>query len=273
VSDVALSQENCFVISSSWDKSLRLWDLRTGQTTRQFHGHQKEVFTVAFSPDNRQILSSGADRKIILWNTLGDAKYKTGPENELDKDIINHQDWVSQIKYAPQNKSSSKSNIPPYFASVGWDGRLKLWATNMQVKNSFKAHEGHVQSVSISPNDGKYIATGGRDKKLNIWEVNDLTAPSREFNAGQQINQIAFNPKLQWVAAATEAGIKIWDLLSLNTKPLHILAAEVKKVEGKETKDAKAPQCVSITWNALGTKLFGGFSDGNIRVWQVKHNE
>ena len=28
VTDLALSQENCFVISSSWDKTLRLWDLR-----------------------------------------------------------------------------------------------------------------------------------------------------------------------------------------------------------------------------------------------------
>lgn len=128
VSDLALSQENCFVISSSWDKTLRLWDLRTGTTTRLFQGHTKEVFTVAFSPDNRQILSSGADRKVYLWNTLGDVKYKTGPEHPGDQDTINHQDWVSQIRYAPKNQSSGKAqNIPPYFTSVGWDGRLKLW--------------------------------------------------------------------------------------------------------------------------------------------------
>jgi len=53
VSDLALSQENCFVISASWDHTLRLWDLRTGKTSRIFKGHSKEVYTVAFSPDNR----------------------------------------------------------------------------------------------------------------------------------------------------------------------------------------------------------------------------
>jgi len=128
VSDLALSQDNCFAISSSWDKTLRLWDLRTGTTSRLFQGHTKEVFSVAFSPDNRQILSSGAERKIFLWNTLGDIKYKTGPEEIKDFDNINHQDWVSQIRYAPKNVNSGKGpNIPPYFATVGWDGRLKLW--------------------------------------------------------------------------------------------------------------------------------------------------
>lgn len=53
VSDLALSQDNNFVISSSWDKTLRLWDLRAGKTSKMFVGHTKEVFSVAFSPDNR----------------------------------------------------------------------------------------------------------------------------------------------------------------------------------------------------------------------------
>lgn len=163
------------MISGSWDKTLRLWDLRTGKTTRQFHGHTKEVFSVGFSPDNRQIISAGADRKIFLWNTLADLKYKSGPENEFDVDTVNHQDWVSQIRYSPIAKVTSKAPaVPPYFASVGWDGRLKIWNMNMQIKNTFKAHEGQVKSVSISPN-GKYIATGGRDKKLHIWDVSDLS--------------------------------------------------------------------------------------------------
>ena len=103
----------------------------------------------------------------------------------------------------------------------------------MQVKASFKAHDGHIQAVSVSPNDGKYVATGGRDRKLNIWDVTDLSQPSRSFDAKSQINQIAFNPKLQWVAAGTETGIRIWDLYSSNTNPVSTLKPEIPKVEGK----------------------------------------
>jgi guanine nucleotide-binding protein subunit beta-2-like 1 protein len=223
VTDLALSQENSFVISSSWDKTLRLWDLRSGKTSRIFNGHSREVLSCAFSPDNRQIISSGADHEIKLWNTLADCKFTS--------ETNNHTDWVSCVRYSPQHKSSSKPQpFPPYFASVGWDGRLKVWSTNIQVRYTFKAHEGYISSVSISPN-GKYIATGGKDKKLYIWDILDLSNRSREFDANSQINQIAFNPKLQWVAVGTEKDIKVWDLMNTSTKPIATLEVEVQKKE------------------------------------------
>ena len=47
-------------------QTLRLWDLNTGQTTRRFAdpkmGHQKDVLSVAFSADNRQIVSASRDK-------------------------------------------------------------------------------------------------------------------------------------------------------------------------------------------------------------------
>jgi len=269
VSDLSLSQENCFILSSSWDRTLRLWDLRTGKTTRLFQGHTKEALTVSFSPDNRQILSAGADRKIMLWNTLADLKYVSGQDTDgvrgENADLINHQDWVSQIRYAPQLKTASKTGtFQPYFASVGWDGRLKVWNHNMQIRESIKSHEGQISSLSISPH-GKNIATGGRDKKLLIWDINDLTAPSREFNAADQINQIAFNPKLQWVAAATEKQVLVWDLMSTSTKPVGAISI----VNTVKDKKATPLNCTSLTWNALGKKLFVGCNDGKIRVYQV----
>merc|ERR1712168_350995 len=62
-------------LTGSWDKTLRLWDLNAGVTTRQFVGHTKDVLSVAFSADNRQIVSGSRDNTINLWNTLGQCKY------------------------------------------------------------------------------------------------------------------------------------------------------------------------------------------------------
>ncbi|RCN42705.1 WD domain, G-beta repeat protein [Ancylostoma caninum] len=75
VSDVAISSDGQFALSGSWDKTLRLWDLTTGQSTRQFSSHTKDVLSVAFSADNRQIVSGSRDRSIKLWNTLAQCKY------------------------------------------------------------------------------------------------------------------------------------------------------------------------------------------------------
>ena len=38
-------------------------------------GHTKDVLSVAFSADNRQIVSGSRDRTVKLWNTLGVCKY------------------------------------------------------------------------------------------------------------------------------------------------------------------------------------------------------
>lgn len=49
--------------------------LYRGTTTRRFVGHTKDVLSVAFSSDNRQIVSGSRDKTIKLWNTLGVCKY------------------------------------------------------------------------------------------------------------------------------------------------------------------------------------------------------
>lgn len=47
----------------------------SGRTTRRFEDHQKDVLSVAFSADNRQIVSGSRDKTIKLWNTLAQCKY------------------------------------------------------------------------------------------------------------------------------------------------------------------------------------------------------
>merc|ERR1711988_1136095 len=74
ISDLTISNDNTFVISSSWDKTMRLWDLRHGKCVRRFVNHNKEVLTTTFSTDNRQIFSGGADKTMYLWNTLAECK-------------------------------------------------------------------------------------------------------------------------------------------------------------------------------------------------------
>merc|ERR1712000_212978 len=75
VSDCVISSDGAYALSASWDKTLRLWELASGTTTRRFVGHNNDVLSVSFSADNRQIVSGSRDRSIKLWNTLGDCKY------------------------------------------------------------------------------------------------------------------------------------------------------------------------------------------------------
>ncbi|CAJ0955893.1 unnamed protein product, partial [Mesorhabditis belari] len=110
VSDVVISQDGQFALSGSWDKSLRLWDLNTGASTRRFASHEKDVLSVAFSADNRQIVSGSRDRTIKLWNTLAQCKFT------IQEDC--HTDWVSTVRFSPNVRD-------PVIVSAGWDKVLR----------------------------------------------------------------------------------------------------------------------------------------------------
>lgn len=83
VSDVVISSDGAFALSASWDSELRLWDIASGKTTRRFVGHDKDVLSVAFSVDNRQIVSgtfvfhffSGVGRKDWFCYSPPEAPY------------------------------------------------------------------------------------------------------------------------------------------------------------------------------------------------------
>jgi guanine nucleotide-binding protein subunit beta-2-like 1 protein len=111
VSDCVISSDGAYALSSSWDKTLRLWELSTGQTTRTFVGHTNDVLSVSFSADNRQIVSGSRDRTIKLWNTLGDCKFTI-----TDK---GHTEWVSCVRFSPNPQN-------PVIVSAGWDKLVKV---------------------------------------------------------------------------------------------------------------------------------------------------
>jgi len=247
VSDVAISSDGQFALSGSWDATLRLWDLNTGQTTRRFIGHNKDVLSVAFSADNRQIVSGSRDRSINLWNTLGQCKYSITEDG--------HKEWVSCVRFSPNMAT-------PLIVSAGWDKMVKVWnLTAFKLRSNLIGHTGYVNAVTVSP-DGSLCASGGKDGTAMLWDLNEGKHLS-SLEAGDTIHALCFSPIRYWLCAATAGTIKIWDLES------RVCVDELKPEFAVQGKKSVPIQCISLAWSADGTTLFAGYTDNIVRVYTV----
>ena len=64
---ISVSPDEKYLASASEDKTVRLWEVATGQQIRVLEGHTGEVFSVVWSRDGEMIVSGGGDNTARIW--------------------------------------------------------------------------------------------------------------------------------------------------------------------------------------------------------------
>jgi WD40 repeat protein len=67
VFSVAFSADGKYIVSGSWDKTIRMWDAQTGKlVSDSYECHTDAVTSIAFSPDGKFIVSASADNTMQI---------------------------------------------------------------------------------------------------------------------------------------------------------------------------------------------------------------
>src|SRR5262249_32948599 len=108
---VAFRRDGRRLVSTSLDRTVRLWDPASGAALAELRGHTDDVFTAVFHPEGRRIASAGRDRVIRLWDAT------TGEEVAR---LQGHTNYVYSLAFSPDGST---------LASGSGDYTVRLWDT------------------------------------------------------------------------------------------------------------------------------------------------
>ncbi len=147
--------------------------------------HMDRVVSVQFSQDGTKLLTASLDHTARVWNV------ETG---EPMVRLYGHNDFVWDAVFCPNYEKDANGNfvrdqagqlIPrpeTQIVTVSEDGTAIVWRDvkarwqnpeNIQTLPTFRAHQAPVYAVACSA-DGRYIATGGYDRRILLWRPEDI---------------------------------------------------------------------------------------------------
>ncbi|KAI0965864.1 quinon protein alcohol dehydrogenase-like superfamily [Xylaria arbuscula] len=162
---------NKFLVTGSYDASIKLWNLDSGSLVRTFLGHAAGIRAIQF--DGSKIVSGSLDETIKIWN------WQTG---QCLLTISNHNDAIVGLDL-----------VGKILASASKDKTIKLWNFDSKEAFTLRGHRDGVNSVHIDTNSRTLISASD-DFTLRLWDL-DTRQCIRVFEGHcGQVEQASFSP-------------------------------------------------------------------------------
>ena len=270
------------LVSASWDRTVRLWDVASGRCLHTLEGHTERAQTVAWSPDGRMAASAGVDAMIWIWNV------ETGSYRAV---LQGHTAPVHSLAFTPDSHR---------LLSGSEDGTLRLWdMARGQCVRLIKGHAAGLYDVAWSP-DGTQLASTGSDTLVILWDVAGET-PLRVLRGHRwRVEGVGWSPDGKILASSGwDNALRLWDPVtgtcvqvlrdadhpdnlfrSVAWSPDGRLLASGRTLYGLQVWDVttRTPRWVSrthpsmirhVAWSPDGTRLASGGDEGSLYVWDA----
>ncbi len=137
VNEVHFHPSGLYLVSSSWDATIRAWNPATGEEIRQFSGHASETFGIDFSEDGRVMLTTSSDRTVRMWD------WTSGEEMQV---LSAHNNWIQEVQFAPDDS---------FAISAGQDPAARIWRINIDTLSlvAFAEENRYVRALTCDERD------------------------------------------------------------------------------------------------------------------------
>ncbi|KAF2455365.1 WD40-repeat-containing domain protein [Lineolata rhizophorae] len=238
VRSIAFSHDSTQLASASDDKTVKIWDTRTGTYLQTLKGHSNWVTSVAFSPDSTQLASASDDKTIKIWDTRSGACLQT---------LEGHRDWVKSIAY---------SHDSTRLASASTDRTVKIWDTRSSTcLQTLEGYSGFVWSVAFS-GDSTRLASALANTMVKIWDTRSGTCLQTLEGHSSWVISVAYSHDSTRLASASgDRTIKIWDTKS---------GACLQTLEGHRD------LVKSVAFSHNSTRLASASEDTTAKIWDTR---
>ena len=245
VESVSYSPDGRTIASASWDGTVKLWNVESGDIIFNLEGHTGGVDALSFSPDGRTLASGSWDGAVKLWD------FESG---DIIFTLEEHTGGVDAVSFSPDGRT---------LASGSWDGTVKLWAIERgDITATLEGVASAATSVSYSP-DGRTLAVGTMDGAVQLWDLEnrEITAALEEtdpWDLPSAVSAVSFSPGGNTLASgAFDGTAKIWDVEAESVIRTFRHSSEVS----------------SVAFSADGRFLASGAWGGTVTLWDVLYGE
>ncbi|KAG8006964.1 Coronin-7, partial [Nibea albiflora] len=151
------------LVSSSYDLTVRLWDLESGDEVKVLTGHEEQIFGMAWSPDGKLLATVCKDGKVRIYDprkSTAPVQEGPGPEGHRGARVV----WVCDGKYLLVSGFDSRSERGLYLYSAD---SLSSGAT----ASTFIGVAPSTLIPFYDPDTSVAILTGKGDTRVHIYEI------------------------------------------------------------------------------------------------------